>query len=77
MEGPLTPRAIRRAESAIARMRSHPAPDATLGAVRDDLAALAERWVATPRAESEVQAYADMLDELQSIMGRLAATASS
>jgi hypothetical protein len=76
-EGPLTPRARRRAESAIARMRSHLAPDTTLGAVRDDLAALAERWVATPRVESEAQAYADMQHELERILGRLGATASS
>jgi hypothetical protein len=74
--GDLTPRARRRAADTIAHMRSLRAPDLVLAAIRDDLANLAERWVATPRDESEARAYADMRDELVRITDRHRATAA-
>jgi hypothetical protein len=73
-DGPLSPGQRRRAEAAIASMRGRKAPDDQLGAIRDDLVDVADRWTATPRDEDHTQAYVDLRDDLTRVREQLLAS---
>jgi len=55
-------------------MRGRKAPDDQLGAIRDDLVDVADRWTATPRDEDHTQAYVDLRDDLTRVREQLLAS---
>ena len=73
-DGPLSPGQRRRAEAAIASMKDREAPDDRLGAIRDDLVDVADRWTTTPRDEDHMQAYVDLRDDLIRVQEQLLAS---